>query len=116
MNKNISKIAFIIGLAFSIASIVLATDYGLSPQLNTVIDNLKRILQAIGIIIAAFGIIYGGFQIITAGGSSEKVESGRKWIMYAIVGLVIVLIGWLLTGIACYIGTGNWTCPSTPLY
>jgi len=115
MNKNISKIAFITGLAFSIASVALAvTNYGLSPELNAVIDNLKRILQAIGIIIAGFGIIYGGFQIITAGGSSEKVETGRKWIMYAIVGLVIVLIGWLLTGIACYIGTGNWTCPSTP--
>lgn len=37
-------------------------------------------------------IIVGAFFILTAGGEAEKVNKGRGWIMWAIVGLIIALI------------------------
>jgi hypothetical protein len=111
MKKNIIKILSLAGLIFSIAPIVLAvTNYGLGDELNPVIDRIRIILQAVGFVIAAFCIVYGGVQIIMAGGSTEKVEGGKRMILYAVGGLVIMLIGWSIAKIACYIGTGNWTC------
>jgi len=110
MKKAISKVFSVGVLLCSTASVVLAqTDYGLG-DLNPVIDRIKTILQAIGFVAAVLCVIFGGFQIITAGGSVDKVETGRKWIMYAIVGLVVILIGEALARIACYIGKGSWTC------
>jgi hypothetical protein len=36
--------------------------------------------------------VYGALEIVTSGGNAEKVESGRKFILYAIVGLVIAFL------------------------
>ncbi len=37
-------------------------------------------------------IIYGAFRIVTSGGNSDSVKSGRTTIIYALVGLVLVLL------------------------
>jgi hypothetical protein len=113
MKEKIAKVFITTVLIYLPASIAFAvTDYGLSPELNAAVDRIKALLQILGFLAAAFCAIFGGFQIITAGGSVEKVETGRRWIMYALVGLAVVLLGWGIAGIACKIGTGNWTCPT----
>jgi Na+-transporting NADH:ubiquinone oxidoreductase subunit NqrC len=113
MKEKIAKVFITAVLISSICSIAFATtNYGLSEDLNKAVDRIKAILQTLGFLAAAFCAIFGGFQIITAGGSVEKVETGRRWIMYALVGLAVVLLGWGIAGIACYIGTGSWTCPT----
>jgi NADH:ubiquinone oxidoreductase subunit 4 (subunit M) len=110
MKKNISKVLTIAGLICSIASIAFA-QYGLG-ELDLVIGRIKTILQAAGFIVTFIFIMLGGYTLITAGGSAEKVETGRKWILYALVGLAVILIAEAVARIACYIGTGNWTCPT----
>ena len=47
-------------------------------------------------LIAVIMIIYGGITYVTAGGAQEKIESAKKIIMYAIVGIIIVLISFAL--------------------
>ena len=37
-------------------------------------------------------VIYGGFQILTAGGTPEKFTTGRKTILYAVIGYGIIII------------------------
>jgi hypothetical protein len=37
-------------------------------------------------------VIYGAFLILTAGDSDEKVGKGRKWILYAALGLLIAFL------------------------
>jgi len=37
-------------------------------------------------------VIYGAFMILTAGDSEEKVGKGRKWIMYAALGLLVAFL------------------------
>ena len=44
-------------------------------------------------------IILGAFNIITAGGSPEKVQSGRNYIVYAVVCIIIALLAWELPNI-----------------
>jgi ABC-type arginine transport system permease subunit len=111
MDKKILKILIATNLICSIASIALAqADYGLSPQLNKAVENLKTILRAVGFAITVVFIMFGGYKILTAGGSVEAVDTGRRWIMYAIGGLAVVLVAEGIAALGCYIGTGGWSC------
>jgi hypothetical protein len=47
-------------------------------------------------IIAVIMIIYGGIMYVTAGGDQTKIDNAKKIIMYAIVGIIIVLISFAL--------------------
>ncbi len=51
-------------------------------------------------LIAVILILIGGFRWMTAGGNEEKVESAKKTLYAAIIGLVIILAGW---GISVYV-------------
>lgn len=42
-------------------------------------------------LIAVIIIIYGGFLYVTAGGKDEQMEKGKKSVMYAIIGIIVVL-------------------------
>ncbi|MCU0679693.1 MAG: pilin [Planctomycetes bacterium] len=48
--------------------------------------------------------VYGGFQMMTSAGQSEKIASGKKIILNAIIGLIIVfsaymLVDWILKNV-----------------
>ena len=47
-------------------------------------------------LISVIMIIYGGILYVTAAGEQEKVDKGKKIIMYAIVGIVIILLAFAL--------------------
>lgn len=53
--------------------------------------RLIAALLAIAVPVVSIMVLVGGFRLMTAGGSPEKVESGRKIILYAVVGFVVVL-------------------------
>lgn len=57
-----------------------------------IISNILDWLIIYSIPILALMILIGGFQILTAKDSPEKISSGRKTIMYAVVGFIIILI------------------------
>ena len=67
-------------------------------------------LYIIGPTIAIIMILWGAFQIFTAGGDVEKVKKGRSTILYAVIGLVIILAGSGIDLIICSLL--NTTCPS----
>ncbi len=56
--------------------------------IKTVIDVLSILVGSICIIM----IIFGGFRYMTSGGESAGVTSGKNTILYAVVGLVVVLL------------------------
>lgn len=47
-------------------------------------------------LIATVMVIYGGVTYVTAGGAQEKIESAKKIIMYAIVGIIIILLSFAI--------------------
>jgi len=57
-----------------------------------IINNVLNYLIYISVPILAIMILVGGFQILTARDNPEKITSGRKTIMYAVVGFTIILI------------------------
>jgi hypothetical protein len=77
-----------------------ATQYILTNPLGSNCQNVMCILgifmnflYVIGPAIAVIMILWGAFQIFTAGGDVEKVKAGRSTILYAVIGLVIILAG-----------------------
>ena len=60
-------------------------------------------------LIAVVMIIYGGFLYVTAAGNQEKIESAKKIIMYAIIGIVVILLSFAIVNTILGAGTGGAT-------
>ncbi len=56
---------------------------------------IKAILGIVGGL-ALVMAVYGGFQWLTAAGNKEKIDSGSKTMLWAIVGLILTLSSYLL--------------------
>ena len=63
-----------------------------SPILVRVIN---LILVLVGIIATLF-LIFNGYQMITSGGNQESTKKAKDGITYAIIGLVLTLIAYLI--------------------
>jgi hypothetical protein len=96
--KNIIKkwvgVAGFYGLA--LASIAAADAPTLVNPLGTtdatvVLQNITTFLIAIAAPICGIMVVWGGFQMITARGNPEKFSEGKKTLLYAAVGFVVVL-------------------------
>ncbi|MFA5030823.1 MAG: pilin [Patescibacteria group bacterium] len=63
-------------------------------------DPMCIITKILRMILGTFGItaltmfMFGGFTILTSGGNVERVGKGKKIIVYAAIGLIIVLLSW----------------------
>lgn len=75
---------------------------GYTAGSNTVDNNanpvIKVIKAVINILLYAAGVLsviyvmFGGFKYITSSGDPQKAASGRQTLLYALVGLVVVII------------------------
>lgn len=54
------------------------------------IRNLFDFVIPFSAVVAVFVIIYSGIQFITSGGDKQKIESSRKSLTFAIIGLLVV--------------------------
>lgn len=64
---------------------------------GTILDVIKKIAQFLvlaGAPLAVLMIIIGAYQMLFAGGSPEKFETGKKTILYTVIGFVIVVSAW----------------------
>jgi len=71
-------------------------DTGTTEDLSELVVRVIQYLLGFLGLIAVIMIIIGGFRWMTAGGNEEKIESAKKVISAAVIGLVIVLIAWAI--------------------
>lgn len=57
-----------------------------------VTNNIVNGLGTVSVAIMTIMVLYGGFQIITAGGDPEKFQTGKRTILYAAIGFVVLLV------------------------
>ena len=50
-------------------------------------------IRNIGVVIAVIAIIYAGFLFMTSGGNEEKVTTAKKTLVWALIGLAILIMG-----------------------
>jgi hypothetical protein len=65
---------------------------GISSGLGTIAKTAINIISILVGIVAVIMIIFAGFKYITSGGESNGVTSAKNSLIYAIVGLVIVVL------------------------
>ena len=75
---------------FGLTGVDQTLDLGTQDIRVTIAKIIRVILGLLGII-ALVIIIYGGFTIMTSGGSEEKVSTGKKILINAVIGLAIIL-------------------------
>lgn len=84
-------------------------DLGSGDVRTTVQSIISYVLSFLALIAVIF-VIVGGFRIMMAGGNEENVTKGRKTIIYAIVGLVIIFFAQIIVKIfTSGLSTGNFT-------
>ena len=59
---------------------------------RTIVNTLLFIIGAISVIM----IIFGGFKYVTSGGDSAGVTSAKNTILYAVVGLIVAVLGFAI--------------------
>jgi len=62
---------------------------------SAITQLINYILFFLGLV-ATIMIIYGGFLYVTSGGDDAGAEKGKKILMYAAIGLIVVLISYAL--------------------
>jgi len=87
-----------LGIALAGLDSVAEAAYG-TEKLGTILptgninDFVVRIINAVtvvlGVIMVAM-LVYGGAMYLTSAGNQERVESGKKAITYAVIGIAIV--------------------------
>ena len=68
-----------------------------------------RFLSALIGVIAVLMIMVGGFKYMTAAGNPEKATSGSKTVIYASLGLVVVILAYALVSVVTNFITGGGT-------
>jgi len=74
-------------------------DPGSIPTLNAndVFANALNIVYMIAGAVVVFVIIFAGFTYVTANGDAAKISHAKNEILYAIVGLVVVILAFVIT-------------------
>ena len=73
---------------------------------SLVLKIVNYFLTFLGIV-AVLMIIYGGITYVTAGGAQDKVDSAKKVIMYALVGIIIILLSFAIVNTVLGSATGG---------
>ncbi len=72
---------------------------------SAVLTVINFFLFFLGILATAM-IIYGGYLYMTSAGDDQKVESAKKILMYAAIGIIVVLLSFALVNTLTNLGGG----------
>jgi len=64
--------------------------------IGRVLTNLLSLIYIVAGIVFLFMIVIGAFQMITSGGDKEAVANSQKRITYAIIGIVLLALAFVI--------------------
>lgn len=64
-----------------------------------VIQNLVNASLVLAAVVAVFFIMYAAFQYATSAGDKEKVDTARKRIVYAIIGIIVIFFAFSIVNL-----------------
>lgn len=87
-------------LTLSVGGTPISTPQGISSlertNLDTILPSIITVLIVIAVLFALFFLIYGGISFITSSGDKQKVAAARQRVIFAIVGLIVVLMAYFI--------------------
>jgi cytochrome bd-type quinol oxidase subunit 2 len=75
----------------------------LKTLLLTIINSFLTFLGVLAVLM----VIYGGLMYIMASGDTQKADKGKKIIMYAVIGIVIILLSFALINTVLGVALGG---------
>ena len=69
---------------------------GVPTDLEATVMNITNWILGFVFLIAVLMIIFGGVMYLTSAGSQDATDKAKKTIMYALIGLAVVLLAWVL--------------------
>lgn len=67
-----------------------------APRLSAVLFNALQFLLSIAGTIAIIGLVAAGVMYATAAGSEDRIKKAKKALLYSVIGIVVVLGGYVL--------------------
>ena len=61
---------------------------------NELILRIVQFLQEVAVVVTALVIVLSGYYFVTSAGDPQKISQAKKMGLYALIGLVIILIAW----------------------
>lgn len=84
-----------LGLILNLASVY--TDAGLpNAKTDNLVANLKNLIFGGATVIALFIIVTAGLSYVTSGGDAEKTKKAGQTIVFACVGLFLILMSYTI--------------------
>ena len=77
--------------AFADSNPVTLTNPLGTTDATTVLNNINLFLLAIAAPICGIMVVWGGFQMMTSNGDPERFSTGKKTLLYAAIGFVVVI-------------------------
>lgn len=107
VSQIVNIITIIAMLAMVVAPLAVSAQYvdpddskagGVAKDTNLkdLLVRVINVLLGIAGLVAVIFLIVGGFRYITAGGNEEAAESGKKAIVNAIIGIVIIILSFVI--------------------
>ena len=70
-----------------------------SQSLSDLIVNVIRLMLLFAGAIAVVFVIIGGYQYIASGGNEETAEKGKKTLINAIIGIVVIVLAYAIINV-----------------
>ncbi len=91
--KKLLLILLTVGLFFPLISYGLEFRNPIEAEtFEELIESVLDFLFYIGVAAVPLMVVLGGFFIATAGGDSSRFKKGQNFILYAVIGLVVLLL------------------------
>jgi Type IV secretion system pilin len=74
--------------------------------IDTIQSFVSGLLTFLGLIMVAMAL-WGGWKILTSGSEDEGKEAGKKIIINAVIGIVVIFFAWTITNLVFSILAGN---------
>ncbi len=65
-------------------------------ELENIFSNILGLVAALAALGCFIMLIVGGFKYLTSGGDQKATASARNTITYAIIGLILLIVAWLI--------------------
>ena len=100
------RAAFAASGPFQLINPLDPTNSGKCNDISCPVAAISNFLFTISIPLVAIFIFIGGFQVMTAAGNPEKASAGKRTILYAVIGFVIILLAGSVAALIQSILTG----------
>lgn len=80
---------------------------GLFSNLGNLMGDIIQIMIAVGGILCIIFIILGGLKFVTSGGDEKKLASAKGTLTYAIVGLIVIILAFVILQVVQYFLESN---------